>query len=143
MSYIPPHRRQTIELPPNVETNEKPIKYSGIFKKKEKPPLKKGWVQLTKKGLYHSLTAEEIKNEEEKEKIDNLNKCMQKLMYNHEKDKMLKYEKNGYVSEEPSLSSEQSSETAESNNEEYEHDDEELDIEAEKYEIQKNKWASS
>lgn len=154
MSYIPPHRREKIMTKPdNVETPSSTKLYTEFFKKRreqkeKKQVLKKGWIILTKNGLINSLTESELIDEEEKEKTNNINKCMKKLLYNHEKDKELKYEKDGYISEELSCSDDyddydDEDENYVSNNEEDEYEDEEMDMEAEKYNEHKNKWASS
>lgn len=151
MSYIPPHRREKIMTNhENIETPSSTKLYTEFFKKRreqkeKKQILKKGWIILTKNGLINSLTESEIKKEEEKEKTNNINKCMKKLLYNHEKDKELKYEKDGYISEELYVSDdyEEEYEVYDSNDEEDEYDDEELDMEADKYNEFKNKWASS
>ena len=159
MSYIPPHRREkttmttmkTMAIKKIENPSSNKLSYADLFKKRreykvKKNTLKKGWIILTKKGRINSLTDEEIKKEEEEEKMNHINKAMKKLLFNHENIYNLKYEKDGYISEELNYSSDDDEYDGDEEDKIYssdEYDDEELDIEAEKYMEHINKWASS
>ena len=155
MSYIPPHRREkttmkTMAIKKIEPPKSNKLSYADLFKRRreykvKKNTLKKGWIILTKKGRINSLTDEEIKKEEEDEKMNHINKAMKNLLCNHENIYNLKYEKDGYISEELQYSSDDEYDGDEEDKiySSDEYDDEELDIEAEKYMEHINKWASS
>ena len=156
-SYIPPHRRneikngvnKLIDYPEFIKTKNKELKslnYKDIFKsvslKKKKKELKKGWIKLTKMGIFDSLTEEENQNIENKLKEDNIKKCLKKLLTNYEKYKQEFYDIEGYEQEEYEEYEEYEEEEYEEEEDDEEEYDELLDIESELYDEQKYKWAT-
>lgn len=156
-SYIPPHRRNEIknsfntlsDYPEIIKTNHKELKnYKNIFKrvKKKNNELKKGWIKLTKYGMFDSLTEEENQKNEDKLIEYNIKKCLKKLLTNYEKYKQEFYDIEGYEQEEYEECEDYEEEYDEEEYDEEAYDEEEydevLDIEAEIYDEQKYKWAN-
>jgi len=119
MSYIPPHKRNTKssipvsnvpkkeefpELSSQVKKEEKEtLNFSKLFKKsrekRERKKLKEGWIKLTKKGVYDSLTEKERENQDYLDRKYRIDMNIIKLLNTHEKNRQERYEKNGYNSD--------------------------------------------
>ena len=115
MSYAPPQKHDTISKSPtrdlfpqlalpNVVPKTK-MDFGKLFKnveikrKKREQRIKKGWINLTKKGVVDSLTLEERKEEDDMYVNQMKQYFLEQLVHRWDQERELRLEKNGYLSD--------------------------------------------
>lgn len=114
MSYVPPHKRQSVQRPivnefpqlaPPKAMQTTKMDFKTLFKnvetkrKKREQRIKKGWIKLTKEGIVDSLTVEERKQDDDYNEAVRQEYNLSKLVDAWDAHREMRLDRDGYLSD--------------------------------------------